>query len=211
MKTNSPIEPFPDDLSYVLAEMDWIHRSSRARTAESDLLLEQGRGSQAETDRKLAQVLRHEEKKTRCEIDSRLGINRTSGPELGLDRICGEHRLNEFERTLILVAVLPVLGTEQAVERLEHISPRWSPETACPEAVWELLRMDHRARLLSLSCLLPGSLLVSNGIVHLSHQMKRPADVPGVGVEVSWSTLAVVTGLPDLFEAVVLTNNKEQE
>lgn len=188
MDQNSRNTPYPDDLSYVLDELRCIH--VRARRVS----LPQGGPDEGTEIRQL----RAEEVGLRRHIDSRLNINRKTGPALGLDEISRQHNLLEIERTVLLLSLLPVLGSEDAEDRLRDVSPRFTPAIVSPETVFEILELDDRKRLLALPLFTPSSRLVTSGLVNLGYEPDTPAAATGVGLEISWQGLAAVTGIEEL-------------
>ena len=191
---SKPIEhkPYQTDLEYLSDEIEYILCRARRAAAERD----------TPEERQASKDFRGKETQLRSRIDHRLRATRDEDPHrLGIDLLCNGHQLNDFERTVLITASLPVLGGETAEEHLLGITPRFSPAVVCPEAVWELLQFTGEERLKSLTTFLSNSKLVKNGLIKLGHKVPVPGDVGGVSIDITWSALAVITGMPKLAEA----------
>ena len=198
--------PFKDDLTYLTSEFAWIKARSARIGAQRDggsapvLARPRRRVGQtepvAECECRLTS-LRTTEDSLRQEIDARLALNRDGGPELGLDRLCREHGLLDFERLVLLVGTLPVVGNLMAASYLEGASVLGVSGTIDLETVWSFLEMDSDARIRSLVCFLPASALLREGLVYFGYKPATPGDLARSGVEVSGKTLAVLTGIPE--------------
>jgi hypothetical protein len=198
--------PFADDLTYLMAEFQWI----KARSSRIGYQREDGIASGLTRSRRRAgltepvadcecrlTVLRSTEDRLRADIDTRLNLNRKVGPEMGLDRLCREHGLDPFERLVLLIGSLPVVGNVRAGHFLEGASVIGISGTIDLECCWDLAELDSDARIRSLVCLLPQSSLIRCGLVSFGFRPATPGDLARSGVEVTGRALATITGIPE--------------
>ncbi|HOA12878.1 MAG TPA: hypothetical protein PLB35_04945 [Myxococcota bacterium] len=200
------VKPFATDLEYLTAELAWVHARTR-RIEASQLTLEQdpvlarvqsGRIRAVYTDAtaSMAGQLAREEETIRQEIDARLALNRADGPGLGLDRLCLEHGLGQFERAALLLATIPCLGYPMMESHVMPLRPRYSSTTIDAGIVSLFLELDMKGGLEGLLSLLPDAPLRKAGLVALTYEPRTPASVLDAGFELTGKTLAAITGIP---------------
>lgn len=205
---NSGNRPFTSDLEYLAAEVEWIQ--VRARRIEASRLLEEqdGRVPKSASSRiscvnaianaERVDRLQADEDALRQAIDMRLTQNRSSGPGLGLDRLCQEHGLDDFDRYALLLATLPCLGNRQVETHLWPVNTFVTSTEICPDTLSVFLEMSPGENLKNLIRLLPDAPLRRWGLVRLSYEPLTPAEVINVGFSLSGKTLAAITGIPGL-------------
>lgn len=111
--------PFQSDAEYLACEFEFLRaRAARISAEKSGEIARKheecgdaqrpGRTSSREA-RCRALELRQQEEGLRAEIDARLAVHRAdeSAPKLGLDKLCGQHSLDERERLLLLAVAVP--------------------------------------------------------------------------------------------------------
>jgi hypothetical protein len=199
-------QPFANDLDYLAAELDWIRiRAQRINTRrqledQNDPTVKPGyRRSQTSPYPRCpdsVDCLQEQEDARRLEIDSRLKLNRSTGPGLGLDRLCQEHALGLFERHLLLLAFLPCLGTRYTESHIWLVDTVVTSTEIYCETVSLFLELQPEDHLKSLLCMLPGAPLCRQGLVKLCYGPRIPADALTVGIGLTGKGLAAITGIP---------------
>ncbi len=197
--------PFENDLDYLIAEIDWIGARVRRIVAQrqldeqEDRLVARGprRNIVAGTvSLDLVKCLLVEENALRQAIDSRLSLNRTVGPVIGLDRLCDQHGLGEFERTLILLAFVPCLGNRYCEEILWRLNTIFRSSEVTVEAVAVFLELTASETAKALLHILRGAPLCKQGLVQLPYDPGYPADGLSIGISLSGTCVAEITGIP---------------
>lgn len=114
------VRPFPNDLAYLQEELRWIEarcrRLAAARVAaelDGEELPTRRRSRVDENESPRAVAARHraalaEETRLRAEIDARLAAR--GATPTALDRLCALHKLDAFERTILLLALAPAFS-----------------------------------------------------------------------------------------------------
>ena len=202
----SGINPFLNDIDYLTQELRWVELRSRRielqrRLLEWDGVAEKGRlqrrqalsllGSAGQVERAL-----DEEVAVRKEIDARVQVNRTEGPSLGLDRVCTECALNDFDRHLILLGVVPCLGVNAAMESISRVDGIMTSGAIYVELVSLFMELPPQEHFKSLLRLLPGSPLRKHELIRLSYEPSTPSDAVGAGIELSGRVMAAITAMP---------------
>lgn len=194
-------KPFADDLEYLLAELDWVHIRVERIALQRELEEQSGRGGsyhlhgrfEGKCPERLERLL-SEEEAHREGIDSRVTINRTEGPALGLDRVCDEHALGEFERTMLLLAVVPVLG-RRIWERKGPSDPVIDLSVISAETVSLFLESPDREHLRNLRYLLPTAPLRFNGLIEMGYDPCNPSNACSVDFVLTGKGLAELSGV----------------
>jgi len=197
--------PFENDLDYLMAEIEWIGARVRRIVAQrqpneqDDRLVQRGLrrnigGGAVRPD--LLKCLIVEEKVFRQAIDSRLNLNRTIGPAIGLDRICQQHGLGGFERTLILLAFISCLGNRYREDILWQLDTIFHSCEVTVEAVALFLEMGPDETAKGLLHILRDSPLRRQGLVQLPYDPGYPADGLSIGISLSGTCVAEITGIP---------------
>jgi len=200
------VKPFATDLEYLTAELAWVHARTR-RIEASQLTLEQdpvlarvqsGRVRAVYTDAtaSMAGQLAREELAIRQEIDARLALNRAGSLGLGLDRLCLEHGLGQFERTVLLLATIPCIGYSMLETHVAPLRPRYNSTMIEANLVSLFLELDMKGGLEGLLCLLPDAPLRKAGLLVMTYEPRTPASALDVGFELTGKSLAAITGIP---------------
>jgi hypothetical protein len=207
-------QPFENDLDFVLT---WVrfaaarcHRidfEGRLREAETDP--RPGRGVVGPPERTIVKEytrrlkpIREAETALQAEIEARIIRNRQEGPALAIDRVCGEFGLNELERTVLLMSLIPALGHDFAKMFSSLSSIGFSGDSPTVEGVWAFLGMTPEERVKSRVAFLPTSPLLVNGLVAMAFfPSPVPANLPGASIEITTATFAKLVGMPELASA----------
>ncbi len=146
-----------------------------------------------------------------AEIDGRVALNRAAGPELGLERLCRQHGLNDVERMVLLLGFVPCLGSDFCATGLSKVDSLVTSAMIHIEMVNLFMELDLHQGLKSLLCVAPGASLRENDLVRLSYEPRSPADACSIGIELSPVAVAVMTGIPEFsgFKAPMVQDGDE--
>ena len=157
--------PYGSDLEYLQDELDWVEERTRRLLDETALARIEageevddypGRGMYEELPpprvlRNRAARHRKLEESIRATIDHRLAETHRSGTMLALDRLCTSHGLDEFDRTVMLLAAAPCFSRrfEDLLGALdsEKVSSGASVEVIfafCEKSMEERIRLRRR-------------------------------------------------------------------
>jgi hypothetical protein len=197
---------FEDDLAYLAAEVEWVKARCRRigvehRLAEDDTFHEERgvvgkaeRTSLKELSRRLP-ALREAEDALRKELDTRLAVNRTTGPGLGLDALCEEHRLDHFERTVLLLGAYAAVGHEH---ENTFFRGELGHHRLNPEVIWAFEGLSLAERVESRVSFAATAPLLRAGLVTIYHgNTLSPCDLPEAIIEVTSTAFDRIVGIPD--------------
>jgi len=207
-QTTSP--PYSSDIEYLMDEIEHIRCRSRRIGLQRELSESEPTppkrgvvGPNIDTEheelRRRCQPLETEEQRLRQMIDARLRATQEAGVSLGLESITKEHDLDQFSRTVLLLATISALDTDHQ-SLLEKLAPSgFGCCSLTPEMVWAYLEFTLEDTLLARVALLPEAPLLQNDLVLLRvGENSNPGDYPGAGIEVSSEAFAQVVGMPEL-------------
>lgn len=211
----SGVRPFDSDVEYLMAEVDWICKRAerieafRLLHAQEDVLprLVNWRSRSVNVVVNVDRVTRleAEESALRQEIDARVGVNRTDGPDLGLDRICLKFGLGDVERATLLLGFVSILGSSEFANSVSRIDSVTTCGFLSYELVSEFLELGPEDHLKGLLALLPDATLIVNDLVRLTYSLSTPSDAVSVGIEVTGKALTAITGVPGFEGFTALT------
>jgi len=205
----APAAPFIDDLEYLQEELAWIE--ARTLRIGADKQLEKmgqeerprkrhhHRIDRIEESPEILQAVRSrhqlKERNLRQGTDARLEAGRKGGNSTALCRLCDKYGLDDFERTVLLLAVAPCIrqGFDDLYEQLEgdtihgclNVEVAFSfMETPVPERV-------ARRRCFSLAAPLVAADLVT---VDLSSRYTSPKDLLTTEINLTGRTFSYLVG-----------------
>ena len=195
---------FADDLEYLEANLEFIrarcdrlraareHTENHARRSPSLVLVGDAGVSDCPVFRRAVGPLQAREDQFRERLDARLEANRANGPALSLDETVARHGLDDLERTVLLLAMLPVLGQDYA----EILDPLvgWGHGLTV-DAVARFNELDLAERVELATRFQAGSKLVEASLITVDLRADhRPADVPSSSVSLTPAGVAAVVG-----------------
>ena len=172
-------KPYPDDASYLEAELDWIAQRCTRIHAKRSLAeavdryplsdhtnRESNRLTLFAWGKRKTDAHRHEVFK-RQDIDDRRASVQAAGRTLGLDRLCDSHGLEDRERTLLLLAGAAAL--DRSFETLfADLGSYRSDGRLCPEVVFEFLELGVAQRIRARQWFGPETHLIRQGLITLT-------------------------------------------
>lgn len=197
--------PWSSDLDYLRAELEWIEaRCERlalerlaVRVASPDYHPSFGdpvsKIDRASLPRRVAEA--HELEKTmRVVVDERLAAHRAKGAELALDRLCRTHGLDDFERTVVLLAAAPCIS-----RRLEREFGRIETEdmpVLTVDATFAFAELDFAERVARRGSFARRSRLVANDLIAApaTGRFASPKELLSAEVEIRPRTFAFLLG-----------------
>jgi hypothetical protein len=187
MPTSASTKPYEDDIDYLTAEMSWLETRCRRLIVERSLEAQTGhpedslyhvvRGEPAAILARY-EVLTDREARLREKIDLRLSATREAGVHLGLDRLQREHRLDAFERRVLLLAVSSVVAPE--LEDLLQGACRSSSLSV--GAILTFTELNRRERLLRLATFSESAPLVAGGLIRVAGHPDPHPDEQASGI-----------------------------
>jgi len=99
-----------------------------------------------------------------------------------------------------LFGVLPALGSDVVMDCIPNTIPLAMGGSVDVEVVWCVMDLTPEERIGSLRTLLPTSPLRREKIIEFGYEPRSTSDMPSATIELSWATLATLTGVPELVE-----------
>jgi len=205
--------PYPDDPTYLQAELDWLavrvkrivaeRRAQEAAEEESDgdpaHAHRPGRTTSREARCRVVE-LGQREKKLRDEIDARLDLNRRQrdAHTLGLDVVCTEASLGAEERVVLLALLASAVSQPVAERVLGELCHHWGA-VAVSDLISVLDPQDLAEHLRFRRLFHPNGPLVSHGLVLVGKPSGEPtaSGLPSWDVSLSLDAFARIIGDPD--------------
>ncbi len=206
------LTPYPDDLAYLQDEFMWIE--ARAQRVGAKLMLARGEDGLTTSPRRVTledldispSRLKQRERRAaaqedelRRRIDERLKLHRESGRALAADRICARAGLDEFERTVLLLAAAPCIsrkfdGHYGELDRMEMAS------TLTVEVAFSFAEMSFSERVERRTTFSPRGPLVAADLVKIDMggRFSGPKDLLDSEIEITGRTLKYLLGDPSL-------------
>lgn len=205
--------PFPDDPTYLQAELDWLSVRVRRIVAErraQQALEEESDGDPAHAQRpgrtssRVARCrvveLREKERKLRDEIDARLRLNREQREActLGLDIVATEASLSPEERVVLLALLASGVSQPVAERVLGELCHHWGAVAVSdlisvldPQGLQDWLRYRRLFRI--------NAPLVSNGLIEIgkANGPVGPDTLMSADVRLSLDAFSRITGDAD--------------
>jgi SpoVK/Ycf46/Vps4 family AAA+-type ATPase len=208
--------PFTDDVDYVQAELAWVEARATRIAAERKLeRMEEvgrpGRGRRSpqgwddDESPRMVHARAHRsverERAQREQLDARLTAHRASNREpLALDELCDRCGLDDFDRTILLLAVGPCFSRsfDEAYGHLaEEVGEYLSVEAAFMFAELDLAERLDRRRAFS-----PRGAMVAQDLVAVGmrHRYSSAKELLGAEIEVAGRTFAYLVGRRELHD-----------
>lgn len=203
-----PVVPYADDLEYVEHELRWVEGrliglSAKARVEGGGTSRQTSGWGASDVDEQLSIRQRRARAKAalesaahlRVEIDARLAATREAGMTLGLDLLCTTHGLDDFERTILILASAPVFS-----RRFDQLYDDMVEDTRtcglAVESIFNFCELDFRDRILRRSAFEISSPLVRNELLTLdvNARLSAPKELLDATIEVSSGALAIILG-----------------
>ena len=202
-------KPYRSDLEYLQDELEWIEARAR-RIADEVLLakLEAGEDvddynpmrllDEAPTPRMVrARVVRHkrQEQAVRATITLRLDASRSSGLSLALDRLCESHGLDEFDRTIILLAASPCFSRRYE-ELLESLDAEKASSGTTVEVIFSFCEKPMEDRIRLRRRFSPKATIFARDLakIDMGHRYDNPKDLLIAEVTLSDRTFSYLVG-----------------
>jgi len=203
-RNGASVLPYSDDLAYIEHEIRWVETRLLGLVAKRKA--EHGASSWDDDDEdsleaapRRFRTLLARAHKLRDEIDARLAATRAAGVDLGLDRLCAVHRLDDFERVVLVLASAAVFS-----KRFDNLFTKLFQDGhgfgLAVESIFAFAELGFRERILKRAVFEIGSPLVRNELLTLdvrSH-LSSPKDLLDASIEVSSSALAIILGNHEL-------------
>lgn len=203
--TRATALPFPTDLAYLQEEMLWITARCRRIAAARGL---QGAGSPAKRSRRYSEdeaedprsiKLRHksaetEENRLRSHIDQRLGL--PGATPTSLDRLCSLHKLDSFERTLILLAAAPAFSREFEEHFAGVMGEQYGSSPPTVELAFNFCEFNFTERILRRTTFAKHAPLFANDVLMFSAlgRLAGPEELLTADIRMASRTFAYLVG-----------------
>ncbi len=204
-ESNGPA-PYESDLAYMQEELEWIE--TRARRIRVDQKLEESMGDQEtggasgwrSSDVSLDELwsrkerLESEETELRTHIDQRLEAMRNQEDSPALDRLVEMYDLDDFERTILLLAASRAFS-----QRFQSLFSEMAGEfgyALSVEAVFNFCELSFAERIRRRKIFSRSRALRSNDLISLdsAERFDSPEDLLSTGIELSSRTFAYLIG-----------------
>ena len=199
--------PFANDLEYIEMELEWlkarcewfdykgrtVNNPPRRRWMEDD--------EELLTPSRLKQVIKSKkttELKIRNEINRRLQAHRTSSlPQLRIDLLCEKCALNDFHRTILILALAPCFS-KQLADCFEHVGDRYSALSV--ETIFTYFEFSFVERIEYRSEFATSSPLVTNELLDLDFRRRYEGarDLLDATIEIDNRTFSYLIGRDEL-------------
>jgi len=203
----SGIRPFENDVEYLMAELEWVRARTRRIEMQKETTADHRTRSRVRYSNSPVSVsvctqqidcLLAEERDIRDRIRASLALGEGEGKIPGLVRMCRDLELGDFEKHILLLGMIPCLGSSAVEAHLLGLDSTYTSGLLFPEAVFEFLEMGYDDRIRALPLLLASGTIRREGLVQLCFEPTTPASVVGVGIELSGKAVASITGFPSL-------------
>lgn len=197
--------PYLSDLEYIGEELQWIEARCRRLASESKARHppSRRRGPIEDDDdprqaAALARSYAKREQATRAVIDARLAAS----PPPALHRLCTLHGLDEFERTVLLLAAAPAFSKEVGAAYAQLSGDRFDSADCTVELIFRFVEADFSERVLRRCHFGKRAALVRNDLatVAVGSRNANPAELLDAPITVTARTYATLVGRSELAE-----------
>lgn len=206
-------QPFSSDADYLDAEFSWlrclveVHEVGRdlddlIKTGNAPHPVCIGRTEQVQVKNARRRLLesKREETEFRSMLNSRLDAHRQKGDfKLGLDIICKDNRLEENERLILLILLLPAISINLAQDVLNSMH-MFGNSIPIHEIIGFLGAEGCEDWLKYRKYFYVDSPLLRNKFITIRFPSKTysPADLLSAEVDLSINAMSIITGFPEL-------------
>ncbi|MBK07630.1 MAG: hypothetical protein CL920_10405 [Deltaproteobacteria bacterium] len=198
--------PFTTDLQYLQEELSWIEaRARRIELKHKLATIESGDHEDESYDlhEDPIQILqekmlgfKEKEEDKRGSIDARLAEQRLGHPQLAIDRLCDLYDLDDFERTLLLLAMAPCFSRkfDNIYGKLEQDGYYGSGLSV--ELAFNFCELDFSERIIRRSHFAPQAPLLAHDLlsVELNRRYSTPRDLLSASIQISNRTFGFLLG-----------------
>lgn len=200
---------YPDDLTFLQDELRWIReRAERIECSHKLHKAEVGGGKRGrygdDDERADPKLLRKQlirlqdvESRTRDSIDFKVAAS----PNLALEKLCKAYELDDFERTMLLLALAPAFSRDfDDVFDMVHASGRHSGLDV--ETAFNFAELSYADRIHRRSTFAPGSRLCQNDLLHVEvhKRMVGPEDLLNADITMGQQNFQYLIGMPGLVD-----------
>ena len=212
-RTSRAARPFENDLEYLQEELGWIEARARRvgaeikmRTLESgDELPKRGQWNRRSEDespwalQKSRDLHLGRERRQRKKIDQRLGAHRRGGTKLALDSLCDSCGLDDFERTILLLAAAPCISRKY--EGIFEVLDKDGMQSALTvEVAFTFMEIPLAERVERRRTFSPRGPLISRDVVTVDifNRYNNPKDLLGAEIDLTSRTFNYLLGDLDI-------------
>lgn len=214
--------PFASDLAYLQEELNWIEARSRRLMLVHKVEAFEGRKEEEDSDyyedepidelQEKIQIDFEREQGMRQQIDARLAMHFEAGQPLALDRLCQLYDLDDFERTVLLLAVSPCFSRtfDSMLGKLEKTD--YYSHDLNVEVVFNFCRLSFIERIEHRSYFSPTSSLLANDLISISmdRRYSSPRDLLNATIQITHRTFSYILGDESLDDAFIEFSSVEE-
>ncbi len=138
-----------------------------------------------------------EEEELRASIDARIAATEAAGVNLGLQQVVREHDLDDADRSTLLLALVPCVGTH-AADPLERVGGYALTGCVCAEVVARFCEFGFRERLTRLRFDSTHKVVAAALIKGDLDDEASPGEWPTCSIKLTNKGFVALTGLPVL-------------
>ncbi len=192
--------PFQDDVEYVEAEIEWVRQrllylGTRQEGAQG---LSRHMDGFVDDDIARGEVARlaAAADSTRAALDARLAATRAGDWTLGLDRLVRQHGLDDMERQVLLLTLIPAIDQsfEDKLEGVDLGSSVFLGEIE-PSLLEFFFELDLRGQLALRTMLSPEGRLVGGGLVDFDMEGRACEDFLSQALRIQCVAFKTIVGL----------------
>lgn len=212
-------KPYSDNLEYLQHELEWIKTRCNRMIAErkiEDLTGESDRPNWHQHDpdalpglETRRDKLRQLETSMRQALDARLEMTRETSVELALDELCKLYDLNDFERTIVLMAVAVAFS-----RRFEELygEMQYSFHALTIEVVFNFCELPFAERITRRRAFARSGRLVQNDLISvaIATRMHAPEDLLSAHIQLSNRTFGFLVGDNELMDEFMEFSSVEE-
>ena len=222
--TEASLAPYDSNLSYLEDELEWIERRLRRLIAEKrrdqpnaghhHTQAWNRQGEELTPGSLDAQIEEHGEAEAelRGEIDRRLERTREAGTTLAVDELCRLYGLDDFERTVLLLAAAPVFSQKFSSMFGDASSAGFTMTDLTVDIVFTFHELSFRERIDRRSCFASDEPLLGNDLVSIDlyDRLQNPEDLLTANLHITTRTFQFLVGKEDMMEGFMEFSSLEE-